>query len=134
MNIRTLSICTIAAIAALAAQLPGDAGARMGERKASRKATIRKAPGEFQVAGPYSGLLKGKVEISGREFRITDDTMVYFLGKGVVKEAQMLTGNAVYVMGRLEHGASVATFVIVSEKTGNGARSAPVELDADAPR
>ncbi len=100
MQIRTLSICTLVAIAAVAAQLPGDTSARVGLRKARRVVAPRRAPGEFQVSGSYSGLLEGKVEISGREFRITDDTMIHFLGRGLVTEALMLTGNSVYVMGR----------------------------------
>ena len=134
MKFRTLSICAFATIAALAAQLPGDTSARVGKRNARRVATPRMAPGEFMVAGSYSGLLQGKVEISGREFRITDDTTIYFLGKGVVTEAPLLKGNSVHVMGRRERGSDVATFVFVREKSYGGRNPAPVVLDDDAPQ
>ena len=60
--------------------------------------------------------------------------MIYFLGKGVVTEAPMLTGNSLHVMGRRERGSSVATFIIVREKSFRGAKREPVVLDDDAPR
>ena len=116
MKIRTITISALVAIAAFVAQLPGDASARVGEQRGRRKRVYaaRKAPGQFNVSGRYTGLLSGTVRISRREVNITADTKFYVVGKGLQNDAPMLTGHAIYVQGmRDSNGSNVAVFVIV---------------------
>lgn len=135
MKIRTLSSIALAVIAALIAQLPGDTSARVAQRKARRSSAyaVRTSPGQFNVSVRYSGLLSGTVNIGGRDVTITPATKFYITGKGLVDEAPLLAGNAIYVSGARRGSKDVANMVMIRPRAreGSGKKTGIAPENAD---
>ena len=120
MKFRTLTIIASAVIAVAILALPAtESNARMryGTTVRSRANLPKKAFGQFNVSGRYTGLLNGWVDISGEEILVTAATRFFFTDEGLMRGAPMLVGQAVYVSGITRRdGTSVATFVIVQSR------------------
>ena len=128
-TIRNSILLLTAGIMALA--LSGDGLANEKQRDAHKKPNT----GEFTVAGRYTGLLDGVVEVGGRSVLITKDTKVYVSGKGFV-ETPMLYGDAIYVMGKRTDSGSHARMIIVrpikrNQPTILGDRTGKLPPDAE---
>lgn len=115
---------------AMAVALSGDGKA--GER--SREPMKLRHSGKFNVAGRYTGQLRGTIEVGGRKVEVTENTRIYMAGKGFV-DSPMLYGDAVYVMG--DQG-SHATMIMVRplsrdvERGAGGGTDRTGKLPADA--
>ena len=101
----TLSILVISWMAV-------DSGA-LGLGKKDKPKPKTKHGNSFSTAGEFSGMIKGTMVIGGREFVVTEDTVVYVSGKGRSESDLFVSNASVYVGGVVKRGVARAAFVIV---------------------
>jgi hypothetical protein len=131
MKIKALTISAVVLGLAVTAMFPGATDARRSrlDKEDVRMAVqIDKAEdtraGRFTVSGRFTGHLDGTIALNNRYISITPDTKIFVQGEGIVEDAPVIYGSAIYVQAVRSRGASIATRIYVRAKTRSSYSSA----------
>jgi len=122
MNKKIYSIIGIGIVTVLALTMVDTRQGFADERKHNGKRGSK-----MQIAAAeFTGAIKGEIRIQGRKFLVTDDTMIYVVGKGLqTRRGLVVSKRPTVVRGKRVDGVLVAEMIIVRpEKGGSTSRPA----------
>jgi len=113
MKKRPLYIFTAALAVIMTLSLAMEADASWVKRKSREKSAGKKSGGTFSVSGIYTGSIDERMRYGGKNFWLTDDTMIYVLGSGFKERGIYVTDAHVMIYGDRKRGVPTIRTVLV---------------------
>lgn len=102
----------VAATVVIAFALSTDTFAfRLGRKPDSEK--VSKKDNNFALSGTFSGTLAGEIKMGKTKVRVTPDTMIYAVGKGISSPDTYVSNRSVYVSGVRGNDGLVARMILI---------------------